>query len=199
MPCVRLGLSLGAALAAVACDEGQVVHRLEPSLERMMDQPRADPFAPSTVFEDGRAMRTPPEGTLPTEEEAPPYRVDGGYVRDNPFPLTREFLLRGRSRFEVTCAACHGILGDGESVVATKMELRPPPSLHIDRIRALDDGRIEEVIERGYGFMSSYAPFLTAKDRWAVVAYVRALQLSQRAPVASLPPDIVRELEERAP
>jgi hypothetical protein len=79
------------------------------------------------------------------------------------------------------------------------MELRPPPSLHIDRIRALPVGEIEEVIENGYGLMGSYAAVLAPADRWAVVAYVRALQLSQHAQVATLSPSMVRELSQEAP
>ena len=189
-------LSLGTS----ACDDSAVWHRMHPTLERMLEQRRGDPYAPSPTFADGRAMRTPSPGTLAWGEETPPMRVDGGFVDELPYPLTRDLLARGRAEFEITCAACHGILGDGECVVATKMTLRPPPSLHIDRIRTLPVGELADVIANGYGLMPSYAAMLPApQDVWAVAAYVEALQFSQHARVAALPRPIQDELNTEAP
>jgi mono/diheme cytochrome c family protein len=184
----------------VACDDSAAWHRMHPTLERMLDQRRGDPFAPSETFADGRAMRTPPPGTLSWGEAAPATSIDGGFVQTIPYPVTRAFLERGRSDFDIACAACHGVLGDSKSVVASKMELRPPPSLHLDRIRAMQPGEIASVIENGYGLMPSYSAILGSScDVWAVVAYVGALQLSQHADVSSLPVAVRDELAREAP
>jgi mono/diheme cytochrome c family protein len=94
-------------------------------------------------------------------------------------PVTPELLAVGRKRFEINCAVCHGLLGDGDSLVARNMAQRPPPSLH-RRVWA-EDGRYYQVVAQGFGIMPSYAAELTIEERWAVVAYVRALQISQRA------------------
>ena len=102
--------------------------------------------------------------------------------------MTRKLLDTGRKRYDITCGTCHGPLGDGDSIVARQMALRPPPSLHryVDR----PAGYIYEVITKGFGMMASYAAELTVEERWAVVAYVRALQLSQSTPAVELPPDV---------
>jgi mono/diheme cytochrome c family protein len=103
-------------------------------------------------------------------------------------------LARGRARFDVTCAVCHGLLGDGESQVALSMSLRRPPSLHA--YRDVPDGHLYRVITEGFGLMPSYGAELSVEDRWAVVAYVRALQLSQYAGLEQVPPDVRRKLEQ---
>jgi mono/diheme cytochrome c family protein len=167
-------------LALAACDDSEAWHRLSPGWERMQIQARAETFGESPVFADGRAMRTPPPGTLSRQAEDVPgdELPDGGYVSTIPLPVDAAMLARGRERFESICAACHGIRGDGVSVVASKMQQRRPPSLHDERIRALPDGEIAAIIRRGYGFMPALASTLDARDRWDVVAYVRALQAS---------------------
>jgi mono/diheme cytochrome c family protein len=148
----------------------------------MVDQSRVDPYESSTFFADGRGMRTPPPGTIAREDD-----LEAEHQTDLAKPITRDLLLRGKSRFEVTCAACHGLLGDGDSIVASNMALRRPPSLHLRRDRS--DRYFYDVISEGYGLMPSYAGTLSPRDRWAVVAYVRALQLSQAAELASIPAD----------
>jgi mono/diheme cytochrome c family protein len=102
----------------------------------------------------------------------------------------------GRAKFDVICAACHGVLGTGESVVAQNMALRRPTSLHEPYVRALPPGRIYQVIRTGYGVMPPYGPWLTVEERWGVVAYVHALQLSQGVEVTTLPPELRSALEE---
>jgi hypothetical protein len=168
--------------------------------ERMLIQPYYKPFRSNPFYADGRAMRPPPGGTIPREAVlGPPELVAGGvgdtYVTTFPVPVTMELLEVGRRRFDITCAACHGVMGDGASIVASKMQLRPPPSLHQPDIRGFPPGRIYRVINEGYGLMPSYAPQLTLQERWAVVAYVKALQLSQWAVVADLPEPIRAEVE----
>lgn len=195
-------LFLAMALGLVGCDNRQAFHEPEPGWERMLEQPRVDPYAESAAFADGRGMRTPPEGTLPRGwvTAADPLvetgKLDGHYADKSPIPLTRELLMRGKNRFEIQCAACHGILGDGKSVTATKMVLRPPPTLIDGNVRGFPPGRVYEIVTVGYGLMPSYAAYLSVEERWAVVGYVSALQLSQRAKVQDLPADVQRELEE---
>jgi mono/diheme cytochrome c family protein len=187
--------------AGAACDNRASLRAPEPGWERMLEQPRVDPYAASRFFRDGRAMRDPPAGTVPRDRiTGDPARTRGlragTYVTDVPIPLTGELLRQGRVQFETVCSVCHGVRGDGVSRVAQSMELRPPPSLHEARIRALAPGRVFETITHGYGLMPSYAAMLDVDARWAVVAYVGALQLSQWAPVAELPAAVRARLEQ---
>jgi mono/diheme cytochrome c family protein len=184
---MRAALLALAVAATLGCDNRQAFHAPEPGLERMLEQPRANPYSESSAFSDGRAMRTPPPGT----------RARGATTVEP--VIDRALLARGRVRFDIACAPCHGVLGDGQSVVATKMSLRRPPSLHEPRLRAYGPERIYDVIVTGYGLMPSYAAYLSVEDRWAVAAYVRALQLSRHATAADLPAVVRRELEESAP
>jgi mono/diheme cytochrome c family protein len=117
------------------------------------------------------------------------------YVATVPLPISRKLLDLGRKRFDITCATCHGPLADGKSIVATQMSLRPPPSLQDPKFVAKPAGYIYEVISKGFGMMASYAAELSVEERWSVVAYLRALQLSQNTPVGALPPEIRQQLE----
>jgi mono/diheme cytochrome c family protein len=179
---MRRGVFLASTLALlVGCDESQVAHEPSFSLERMQEQPRLDPFDPSM-------------------SEPPAFAVARGFGEALPRPVvTRALVLRGRSHFETICAACHGIRGDGDSVVAGKMILRLPPSLLEPRIRALSDEQLSEVIARGYGLMPPYANALPEEDRWATVAYVRALQIAQGVDVKLLPAPLVADLTRESP
>jgi mono/diheme cytochrome c family protein len=199
-----LALTPALACGIVACRSQQSFVEPEPGLERMLEQPRVDPFAGSSFYRDGMAMRAPPAGAVPIERRIGDPNVvtgmaDGTFAEHVPIPVDRALLERGRERFEIVCATCHGITGDGRSVVADNMELRKPPSLHEDRIRAFPAGRLYHVIDAGYGLMPSYRTSLTVDERWSVVAYVRALELSRRADVAKLPPGVRAELEREAP
>ena len=184
---MRARALLPAFVALASCDGGQAVHGLDPDLNRMLEQPRGLPYEETAAFPDGQVMRIPPRGTVPfgRRPEAPP-------------PLTRALLARGRERYEVFCAPCHAIDGSGDSVVASKMLYRPPPSLHEARIRALSTASLVRVIDRGYGFMPDYAAELEPVERWAVAGYVQALQLSRGASVAELPEDVASTLQEEA-
>lgn len=171
-------------------------------LERMLSQPRYDAFEQSDFFDDGRVMQAPPAGTIPaTRAPADPdtergYHDDGEYLARIPFPLDEALLVRGRDRYDIFCAPCHGIDGHGRSVVGDNMPLVQPRSLHLDRILAYPPGRLYRVINEGYGLMASYHLQLSLAERWAVVAYVRALQLSQNARLAELPEPLQREARE---
>jgi mono/diheme cytochrome c family protein len=173
-----LGLCFAAALLATACHPDDI--------DPMERQPKLLPYATSEIFSDGRAMRAPPPGTIPRERDLAEAQPE----------ITQALLALGRARFDVVCAPCHGIAGDGESVVASKMELRPPPSLHEARIRDLDAATIYRVISDGYGLMPRFSTHLAPRERWAVVAYVRALQLSQRLPIADAPEPLRQQLQE---
>ncbi len=190
------------AFSGLGCDEN--------ILDQMADrQPRATRYKESHFYADGLSMRAPPEGTVPQERITVNPRLTTGhdpdgpiqsnaeplpnYVATVPVPVSRKLLELGRKRFDITCATCHGPVGDGNSIVATQMSLRPPPSLH--KYTTKPAGYIYEVITKGFGLMASYAAELTVEERWAVVAYLRALQLSQSTPLGALPPEIRRELE----
>lgn len=193
-----------ALVATTGCRRQQSFVEPEPGLERMLEQPRVDPFEGSTFYHDGMAMRPSPRGALPVERHIGDplitFGVNGGvYAGRVPIPVDRRLLDEGRERFEILCAACHGMAGNGDSVVASNMELRKPPSLHEDRIRAFPPGRLYSVIRVGYGLMPSYAAQLCVEERWAVVVYVQALQLSHRAQVAALPEDVRATIHREAP
>jgi len=174
-------LLIALALSAAACDV----------LDPMWVQQKAKSYRPSPYHGDGVTMRPPPAGAVAREDLHPPELAtglspDGRPLLLSPLPPTRERLELGRKRYEVVCAVCHGLLGDGDAPVARNMSLRPPPSLHLKVQNP--DGYFYQVIAQGYGFMPSYASHLTVEERWAVVAYLRALQLSQRARLDLVPP-----------
>jgi mono/diheme cytochrome c family protein len=165
--------------------------------QRMIDQPKFKPYDENTHFADGRSMRQPPEGTISREQhqtalDLEKARATASGPTVGPFPLTKSLLARGRSRFEITCAACHGLLGDGQSLVARNMALRPPPDLLPLAYRS--DDHFYQVITEGRGLMPSFGAELSARDRWAVVAYVRALQKSQSARLEDVPADVRQTL-----
>jgi mono/diheme cytochrome c family protein len=167
----------------------------------MQRQQKVKAYQANDYWADGLGMRAPPEGTVPYGQLLPlevstGLGADGKPVALLPIPVDAKLLARGRARFDVSCAVCHGLLGDGESQVAMNMSLRRPPSLHA--YRDVADGHIYRVVSEGFGLMPSYAAELPVEDRWAIVAYVRALQLSQYATLEQVPPDARRKLEEEA-
>jgi hypothetical protein len=192
-----LATAFAAMLLATACRTEDVFVELDPSTNRMLEQPRVDPY------ESVAALGTPPERTRAYSSTAPDSvwlegKNDSGFSRVIPRPLNRAMLALGHARFDTFCAACHGVLGDGVSVPARFMGRRPP-SLHEQRVRELAPGDVFQTISRGYGVMPSYANALTVAERWAVVGYVQVLQLSQAALLAELPAEVVREFGATAP
>jgi mono/diheme cytochrome c family protein len=164
------------------------------SIDPMERQPRFERYGATALFPDGRQMRSPPEGTVPRERLLGSRAFLTGAGADNkpvdtiPIPITRELLDLGRHRFEVFCAACHGLVGDGDSIVARNMSLRRPPSL-LPPGHEHPAGHFFRVITEGYGLMAPYSTELDTRERWAVVAYLRALQLSQSARLEAAPPE----------
>jgi mono/diheme cytochrome c family protein len=191
-------------LLLASCTIEGVLVTPEASLERMIEQPKLDAYEASATFGNGRAMQLPPAGTVPYRKEPFDPVVERGmegpgYAGDIPIPIDIALLERGRNRFEIFCATCHGVAGNGQSEVAEQMNLVKPPSLLSDRIRAYPPGRIFRVATEGFGVMPSYRTELSTPDRWAVVAYVQALQLRDRAVLDELPPDIAAEAQRELP
>lgn len=180
-------LLLCALLALVGCDESESMHAPHPSLERMQTQERVDPF-------DSRGMETPPRDTVAQESEDDDVTADASA----PAPPDHATLVRGRVLFDRHCAPCHGVLGDGNGPVAAKMTEKKPPSLVAGPSAALPPGETFRVITDGRQWMPSLAHELSPTDRWATIAYLQALRLSQHADVASLPADVRRDLETHA-
>ena len=158
----------------------------------MFNQPKVKPLARSDFFDDGMGARPPVEGTV-ARGELRADRVfytgigrDGKFVAALPVPLTRTLLLRGRERFDIFCSPCHSRVGDGRGMIVER-GFKEPPSFHIDRLRAQPIGYFFDVVTSGFGEMSGYAAQVTPADRWAIAAYIRALQLSQHAPLGDVP------------
>jgi mono/diheme cytochrome c family protein len=191
-------LLLGLVAVAVAgCDEDL----LNPMAAR---QPRVQAYGASDFYADGLAMREPPVGTVPrqrftgnpaftTGREAP----GKDFVTTIPMKVDDAVMRLGQKRYNITCGTCHGPLGDGDSIVGRQMALRPPPSLMDYANRPV--GYIFEVASQGHGLMASYAAELTVPERWAVVAYVRALQVSRTATLDKLPVAERTRLEKETP
>jgi mono/diheme cytochrome c family protein len=192
------------ASGVVSCDATDNLHAPEWTLSRMLEQPRYEPYGPSTFFDDGRAMRKPVAFTVAREAVlGTPMYLDGvengRYAERFPLPVSRALLEEGRIQFGIVCATCHGVLGDGHSPVAAKMQLRKPPSLLTDDIASFPPGRVYRVVTVGYGLMPANDYQLDVDERWAVVAYLKALVRSQTASVSELPADLRTELESQAP
>jgi mono/diheme cytochrome c family protein len=161
--------------------------------QRMQRQPKFKSYQRNDFFPDARAMRLPPAGTVSRQGFEQGKGIDSGLTPQNtfvetvPVPVDEALLETGRKNFQIVCAACHGVAGDGKSMVAMNFGLMPPPSFHSEKLRSKPDGYIFEAITRGFGAMPGQGWRFTPKDRWAVVAYVRALQYSQHAPIAEAP------------
>ena len=159
----------------------------------MANQPRQNPLSPATFFPDDRSARPLIDNTV----------VRGALAEDDlfvpkesnafPLPLTRELLERGKDRYAIFCTPCHGLQGDGMGMV-TLRGMKHPPSYHQDRLRNVPNGYLFDVITNGFGAMNGYAAQIAPRDRWAVVAYLRALQVSRNAHVADLPASLREKL-----
>jgi mono/diheme cytochrome c family protein len=163
-------------------------------------QQKVLPYQPSPLYADGISMRPPPEGTVPVEavldRQVATGESRGKPLSRSPLPVTPEVLETGRKRFEIICATCHGLVADGQSMVTRNLSLRQPPSLITEPYLSRSDGYFFQVITKGFGLMPSYAAQLPDDERWAVVSYLRALQLSQHQRIERLPPEIRARLQE---
>jgi mono/diheme cytochrome c family protein len=161
----------------------------------MHDQPRFKPLAESDFYADLRSARPLIEGTVARGQlHENTYFYTGMVGKSStpgdfiPFPVTAEVLARGRRSFNIYCAVCHSRLGDGNGIVPSRGFPRQPPSYHIERLRKAPLGYFYDVITHGFGIMPDYSTQISPRDRWAIVAYIRALQLSQNATPSDIPP-----------
>jgi mono/diheme cytochrome c family protein len=155
-------------------------------------QPRVNPLSRSDFFADERSARPPVEGTVARGQLRDDTYFYTGKIGSNPgdympFPVTKEVLERGRERYNIFCAPCHSRVGDGNGFVTSRGFARKPPSYHDPRLQKAPLGYFYDVMTNGFGIMPDYASQISPQDRWNVVAYIRALQLSQNATVAEVP------------
>ena len=185
--CLIVASALAVVLAGAACRQD------------MHDQPKFTPLRASESFADRRSGRPIVEGTvargrLQEDELLATGKVNGQLADTFPFPVTAEVLSRGRERFDIFCSPCHGRTGSGDGMIVRRGYKRPP-SYHIDRLRDMPAGYFFDVITNGFGAMPDYRSQIPEPDRWAIVAYVRALQLSQHATIEDVPPSERPKLE----
>ena len=159
----------------------------------MAVQPRYDPLEPSDFFSDHMAARPRIPGTVARGEASMTGplvtgKMNGADVDGYPFPVTPAVMNRGEERYNIYCSPCHGRLGDGNGMIPAR-GYRRPPSYHTDVLRKAPTGHFFDVMTNGFGSMPSYAPQVSVHDRWAIVAYIRALQLARNATVNELTPE----------
>ncbi len=157
----------------------------------MHNQPKYRGLRASAFFDDGASARplvdgTVARGTLHEDEAFFTGKVGAVLVKDLPLPVDQQVLNRGQERFNIYCAPCHDRTGSGNGMVVQR-GFKQPPSFHIDRLRQADAGHFFEVMTNGFGAMPDYRAQIDARDRWAIVAYIRALQLSQHASPSDIP------------
>jgi len=187
----KLGTAVLALAAMVACRQD------------MHDQPKYIPLRPSDFFGDGRSERPLIEGSVARghlKDDVAFYTgkgPDGKPIDTFPFPVTKEVVERGQQRFNIYCTPCHGHLGNGDGMIPRR-GFRHPPTYHQDRLRNVPNGYIFDVISAGFGAMPDYAAQIEPRDRWAIVAYIRALQLSQNATIADVPAEARGQLAGQA-
>ena len=165
----------------------------------MHDNPRHEPLEASTFFDDGSSARPVPANTVPrgflrADEHLYTGKVNGQLADTFPIPVTADLMLRGQERFNVFCAPCHGRTGQGDGMVVRR-GYRAPTSFHDPRLRQAPPGYIFDVITNGFGAMPDYAAQVPVTDRWAIAAYMKALQYSQNATLDDAPPDRRAELQ----
>jgi cytochrome c553 len=168
----------------------------------MHDAPRYDPLERSTFFRDGQASRmavanTVARGQLREDEHLYTGRVGGQLATEFPMPITMEVMQRGRERFTVFCSPCHGATGVGNGMIVQR-GFRQPPSYHEERLVNAPPGYLFDVMTNGFGAMQDYAAQVPVADRWAIAAYIRALQLSRRGTVDDVPAERRGELDQPA-
>jgi len=179
------------ALAATACRQD------------MHDAPRYEPLEASTFFANGQSARpllagTVARGFLREDDHLYTGKVEGVLAETFPMEVTGAVMARGQERFDVFCAPCHGRTGVGDGMIVQR-GFRAPPSFHDDRLRGAPAGYFFDVMTNGFGAMQDFASQVPVADRWAITAYIRALQLSQSAPATDVPADRRAELDAPLP
>jgi len=176
------------ALGFAGCDSMNTLR------QDMANQPKQNPLSPAPFFADGRSERPIVENTVAHGST----QDDGLFVpKDSnafPMPVNMELLERGQQRYTIFCSPCHGLQGDGMGMVAVR-GMKHPPSYHQDRLRNEPVGYLYDVVTNGFGAMYGYSAQIPPRDRWAIIAYVRALQLSRNAPASELPTELQEKLK----
>jgi mono/diheme cytochrome c family protein len=165
---MRLALAVALTLPLAACDVS------------MTQQRKLKTYAPTTLWADGTAARPLPADVVAQDA------VERNKEETTPPPVDQALLARGQERFNIFCSPCHGLAGDGDGIIVAH-GFPAPPSYHIDRLLAAPAQHFYDVITEGYGVMYAYADRVPPHDRWAIAAYIRALQLSRRARLAQVP------------
>lgn len=197
---IQLFIPLMISILMISCYRGKPSEDPPVHLNPNMDsQPKYEAQEASEFFEDGSAMRPPVPGTVARgdlREDDAYYRGrngDGSLLVRLPVEITMKLLQHGRERYNIYCAPCHDQSGSGKGIVIKKGFL-PPPSLHLERLRESPDGHIFDVVSNGIRNMPSYKHQIPVADRWAIVAYIRALQRSQNARAGDVPEDLRKGL-----
>lgn len=167
-----------------------------PDMDRQM---KIKPQTESDFYEDGRSAREPVAGTVARGHYVEDEYLATGRIKDRwgtglPFKITWDQMKRGRERFNISCAVCHGATGSGNGIVS-EYGFAGIANLNTDRIRQMADGEIYNTITHGKGNMNGYGSTISQEDRWLIIAYIRALQYSQNAPVSDIPKDELKNLE----
>lgn len=166
----------------------------------MYDQPKLEPYEKSDFFANGQGNRLPPKGTVARGDVTEDTHLNEGKVNGQlattfPFAVTKDVLLRGQARYQIYCTPCHSQTGDGLGMVVRR-GMKQPPSFHIERLRKATPGHFFNVMTYGIGDMASYSVQITPKDRWAIAAYVRTLQMSQNARIEDVPAEYRAQLDQ---
>jgi len=159
----------------------------------MAHQPKARPLSPTEFFVDGRSERPLLENTVARGALADDALFVPKDSNNFPLPVNQELLERGQERYQIFCTPCHGLQGDGNGLIVMR-GMKQPPSYHQDRLRQVPNGYLYDVVTNGFGAMLGYSAQIPPRDRWAIIAFVRALQLSRNAHVADLPGDVREKL-----
>jgi mono/diheme cytochrome c family protein len=164
----------------------------------MQDQPKYKPLVRSTFFTDGRSARPVPADTIARDELSNndsfhTGEANGNFLDTIPVTVNLQLLHRGEDRYDIFCSPCHGRIGDGNGMIAQR-GLRIPANLHTQRLREVPPGYLYQVITNGYGAMGEYSYQISVPDRWAIVAYLRALQFSRNARLSDVPAEAASEL-----
>jgi hypothetical protein len=156
-------------------------------------QPKNKPLSPSGFFDDGRSERPVVENTVARGSLADEVLYVPKDSNVFPLPVTAELLKRGQERYKIFCSPCHGLQGDGNGMVVMR-GMKHPPNYDDPRLRQVPNGYLFDVITNGFGAMQGYSAQIPPADRWAIVSYVRALQLSRNAPASEIPPALREKL-----
>ena len=210
---VLIGAALGAAVVGIAGLRGEISRKpfieIFPDMDRQL---KLLPQKPNNFFQNGVSSQLPPAGTIARSQpiqtlDGPVYRFEDlpvntgritgttNFVDTNPLQVNEAMLQRGRERFDIYCAPCHGRLGDGNGITKALGVMPAVANLHDKRIVEMTDGEIFNTISNGKGLMGAYGPIVPTQDRWAIVAYLRALQLSWLGSTNDLPPDELSTLK----